>query len=434
MGKFAAIIGGIILTSFYFFPFEFVSFPGVNTKLIMAVISLVLVGVNLAKGRSGRIDKGFMVLCLYALLVSFTTLFAVFYNDTRDYTYITYVISMLVWTGGGYTAVSAIKWVHGKVSVQLVIYYLIAACVMQSLLAIGINNFPAVEVFCNSFCLGLSDTKNYVDEGRLYGIGCAFDVAGMRFAAVLIMMGFLLPRIIKRYNEQRPYIIILYLFAFVLISVTGNMIARTTTVGLIVALLYILYSLLHPFRINLESAPLWKWMVFFILASSVILMALYNFDANFRENFRFAFEGFFSLVEKGRWEVHSNDILVTMYRFPESFRTWIIGDGYFFNTNLDPYYTGVEYKEYYMATDVGYLRFIYYSGLIGLGAFALFMCKAASFCMKKYERYKVLFFLLLILQFLIWAKVASDIYSVFALFIAMYSVSKTEMSIDGDDE
>ena len=97
-----------------------------------------------------------------------------------------------------------------------------------------------------------------------------------------------------------------------------------------------------------------------------------------RNYIQFAFEGFFSLVEKGRWEVSSNEILKNMYRFPESIKTWIIGDGYIENPKNDPYFIGKLTGGYYMGTDVGYLRFIYYFGLIGLIAFIIFMVKAGK--------------------------------------------------------
>lgn len=426
MGRYWAIIGTVILTSCYYFPFETVLLPSVNTKLIMAVVSLVILITDLAKGQRGAISKYFIVLCFFASLVSLTSLFAIYYNNTQDYLYVTYIISMLVWMGGAYTLGTVIKWLHNKVTIPIIVYYLVAACAMQCILALAINRYLAVESFCNSFCEGLSSVKKYMDNSRLYGVGCSFDTAGLRFAAVLVMMGYFLPRIVAKYKEKNR-IIISYAFAFVLISIVGNMISRTTSVGMIMALVYVLCSLkLHILRIDSETGYLWKWILLLFTVSLALIILLYNLDDNFKENFRFGFEGFFSLFEKGKWEVHSNEILITMYRFPEIFKTWVIGDGYIFNTNLDPYYTGVEYKEYYMATDVGYLRFIYYSGLIGLGAFVIFMCKAASICMRRFRNYRDLFLLLLILQFTIWLKVSTDIFCVFALFLVINDVPEID--------
>ena len=134
----------------------------------------------------------------------------------------------------------------------------------------------------------------------------------------------------------------------------------------------------------------------------------------------FAFEGFFSLFETGKWEVGSNEKLMSMYVFPESLKTWMIGDGYIVNPiTIDPYYTGDIYDGYYMGTDVGYLRFIFYFGLIGLIAFSVFIYKSYVVCCKRFVDYKDLFLLLLMLNFIVWLKVSTDIFLIFALFLMM---------------
>lgn len=428
ISKYLTIIAAVILTSFYFFPFEFVFLPGVNTKMMMAVVSLVILVVNLAKKQLGAIDKDFFVLCLFALSVSFATLFSVFYNNTRDYTYVTYIISMLVWVGGAYTLMTFIKWVHGKVSVSIMTYYLIATCVMQCLLAVAINNFPVVYSFCCSFCDGFSTMRELIgDEGRLYGVGCSFDPAGIRFAAVMVIMGYFFPKIVNKY-KGKPLVVILYIVSFVIISVIGNMVARTTTVGMVMALFYVAYSLRPRTLGNVSGTNLlFKWVAFLFVISVIVIVPWYYYSYEFRKSFQFAFEGFFSLFESGKWEVHSNEMLYGSFNvLPKSLGTWIIGDGYIFDTTLDPYYIGKVYKEYYMGIDVGYLRFIFYSGVIGLGAFIIFMFKAASICMSRHKEYGLMFLLLFVLQLAVWVKVATDIFCVFALFVVFDSITSDD--------
>lgn len=45
----------VVLTSLFFFPFEFTFLPGFNTKMIMAGMGLVLFGINMASGGRGRV-------------------------------------------------------------------------------------------------------------------------------------------------------------------------------------------------------------------------------------------------------------------------------------------------------------------------------------------------------------------------------------------
>lgn len=117
-----------------------------------------------------------------------------------------------------------------------------------------------------------------------------------------------------------------------------------------------------------------------------------------------------------------------MYVFPETLKTWIIGDGYFLNpSDIDSYYTGKIYGGYYMGTDVGYLRFIFYFGLIGLIAFSIFIYKTYRICYQRFPYMKDLFFMILLINFIVWFKVSTDIFLVFALFLMVDKTDNEKM-------
>lgn len=418
MIRIICIVITMVITSFYFFPFEFVFLPAVNTKMAMAAVGLVLLGVRMAQSRSAVLNKDFFTLSLWALGVSLAGFVAVVYNDTHDYTYATYAMSMWVWTGAAYVVMELIRKVHGKISVELVTHYLIVVCVLQCILALLIDRIPAFEQAVNSVVSGLGfvelDTLNKSE--RLYGIGASLDVAGTRFSAVLVMIAFLLT---KLENKKQNLYLLFYVIAVFIIGVVGNMMSRTTTVGLILFIAYLVYkSRIYVLKISPEVKTVFSWFVGSLFVLIPILIYLYHIDMDVRNNLRFAFEGFFSLAEEGRWNVHSNEILKNMYVFPDNLKTWIIGDGYFANPyDLDPYYIGPKWGGYYMATDVGYLRFIFYFGLIGLFVFSYFMWLSGRVCMQKFKKEKALFVLLLMVHFIVWFKVATDIFLVFALFL-----------------
>ncbi len=46
-----------------------------------------------------------------------------------------------------------------------------------------------------------------------------------------------------------------------------------------------------------------------------------------------------------------------------------------------------------------------------------FVCKAGAYCIKNLAKYKLMFVLLLLANFIIWFKVSTDIFLVFALFL-----------------
>lgn len=418
MSKIVGIVVGILVTSLYFFPFEFTFLPGVNTKMAMAAFGLLLLCINMAKSKNSSIDKNFFYLSLMALGVSLASFISVVYNNTRDYNYVSYIVSMLVWSSAAYVVVSFIRWIHGKASVFLLCNYLIAVCVMQCILAVMIDKMPAFENLVNNIISGLGFVQLDMLEqsGRLYGIGASLDVAGSRFAAIFVMIAFIITHINR--TDKRKYLW-LYVLAIVIIGAVGNMMSRTTTVGLILFITYIIFeSKIWKFTLNPDVRRFVLWMGGGLLIILPFVIYLYNTDITVKENIRFAFEGFFSLAEEGEWNVHSNNILKNMYVFPDNYRTWIIGDGYLENPyKIDPYYVGPNWGGYYKATDVGYLRFIFYFGLIGLTIFSCFMFYAGKISANKFKTEKIMFYMLLAVHFIIWLKVATDIFLVFALFL-----------------
>lgn len=419
MIRVVAMLVLVMLTSMYFFPFEFSFLPGINTKMMLAGAGLVCLIVNIARrGERAGVDSDLFRLSMWAFAISVISLAAVVYNNTTDFTYASYLVSMWVWLGGGYAVTQAIKMVHGHINIRLVCHYLIAVCFAQCVVAYMMGQVPELKDFVDSF-LGSSGFMGKVED-RLYGIGASLDVAGMRFAAILIIIAYLCINKDSE-NENSRNTLIIYVFTFLIIAYIGNMIGRTTTVGIIIALLYLVYVALGGTPIQKHAAKE-VWLV--LLATTLVFLPIiiysYNTDTAVHNNIRFAYEGFFSLAEKGRWETHSNEILKDMYVFPDNAKTWLIGDGYFDNPiETDPYYIGRIWNGFYHGTDVGYLRFIFYFGVTGMVCFLLYMCNVAWVCMKRQKSYSVLFAILLALNFIVWLKVSSDLFPVFAIFLCI---------------
>lgn len=420
MWKLIKILLAGIAVSFYFFPFEFTFLPGVNTKMVMAGVGLVLYVLDLAKGRAPQIKKDGFQIAVIAALVSLCGLASVIINNTNDYTYATYIVSMFVWLGGAYTAVKIVKWLHGYVSVELICNYLIGVCVGQCVLALMIDSIPSFKALVDSYVVGFDfvDTDRLTRAGRLYGIGAALDVAGTRFSAILVVIAVMLQSLSKsRYHKY----ILLYLVAFIFISVVGNMMARTTIVGVVIALSFlILKSGILTMSLRKDSARIGMYLVGTLCVAIPIITYLYSTNQQFYDNIRFGFEGFFSLAETGKWETNSNNILKNMIVFPDNWRTWLIGDGYFDNpTFRDPYYVGAPHGGFYKNTDIGYLRFLFYFGILGLITFVVYFCQVAIACVGRFPRYTAMFIMLLSINMIVWLKVSTDIFVVFALFLCV---------------
>ena len=89
-----------------------------------------------------------------------------------------------------------------------------------------------------------------------------------------------------------------------------------------------------------------------------------------------------------------------MIVWPESLKTWIIGDGYIENPASDPNFLGEVTGGYYRGTDIGYLRYIFYFGIIGLAALIAVFIKSTKICIDHFKGYKILFLLILCLAFI----------------------------------
>lgn len=191
MIKIIGIILALIVTDFYFFPFEPAILSGVNVKMILAALAIPYIIVLLATKRNGLIDKDFLIMCLFTIPISLFSLLSNVYNDTNDLSFNFYFVSVFVWMAAGFMAVSMIKLVHHELSIQLLADYLIGVCCLQCFLALCMEYIPSLKAFIDGI-MGGSEAFMGDAGDRMHGLGCALDVAGGRFAAVLVMIAYLL--------------------------------------------------------------------------------------------------------------------------------------------------------------------------------------------------------------------------------------------------
>jgi hypothetical protein len=141
--------------------------------------------------------------------------------------------------------------------------------------------------------------------------------------------------------------------------------------------------------------------------ASVLVLAVYLYQNSqvFYENFRFGFEGFFNWVETGEFTTGSTEHLETMWVWPQTRRAWIIGEGIVgvFKTN----------------SDIGYVNFIFYCGLIGMVIYSLYYIYNHLCLNSKFNNFQLLSVLFVATTFIIWAKVQTDIFFIDALLFCV---------------
>ena len=408
-----AMLFASVIVSGYYFSFEFTLLPGINTKMMLAVVGVFLVIYRGCREHGITITKDFMGAAGLAFIFSLICFIAIDYNHTDDYSYVTYFTSFFTWLGGAYTVCAFIRSIHGAANLRLLTGYLAFVCALQCILAQLIDRIPGFQLWVDTYID--SGQWFYKEVGRLYGIGAALDPAGVRFAIVLLLIAYLLCEDEDiRQNRKK---IVGFSICFFLISILGNMISRTTTVGMMIGLIYIVYST-GIFRLIIHARNFRFYSIWgAILIIFIVLGAyLYQTDESFYSNMRFAFEGFFSWVETGKWSTDSTAKLNSvMWVWPQDFKSWMIGTGLF--------------GGYIYSTDIGYCRFILYCGLIGFGTFILFFIYNTWMFICKYPSCRLLALGILALSFVIWVKVATDLFLIYALFYCLDDESKKKSKL-----
>ncbi len=393
-----------IIVSLYYFPIGLSFLPeSLNSKMILAGIGSVLFFFDSVRIKRFEATMDMLGAIGLALLFSYICYISTDINYTSDYSYSTYFISFFVWLAGAYSVVYLIRKTHGEANFRLLTTYLAAVCTSQCILALMIDHIAPFKNLVDSF---VSQGQEFFDEiNRLYGIGAALDPAGVRFSIVLILIAAVLCKdnIVR---SNRKYMVGL-LLAFFIIAIVGNMISRTTSVGMAMGFLYLIWTTgILRLVIKVENLKFFTVFIVMLAIITVVSIYLYNTDQSYHNNLRFAFEGFFNWMETGEWKTSSTDKLNTqMWKWPQDTKTWLIGTGIF----------GL----FTFGTDIGYCRFILYSGLIGFGAFALFFIYNPVVFALKTRKYRWLFLLLMALSFIVWMKVATDIFIIYALFYCL---------------
>lgn len=397
-----------------YYSFSFAAFPSApNTKMLLAILGLLwFLFDSWRHGKGLPFSPVMLTGTIFAGLYSLINLISVEINNTNDYSYANYLTTFFVWIFSVYPALSLMRIVHGAITIPRITYYLTAVTVFQCITALLIDNYPGFDDFCSSIVFWSLEFFASIDRLRCFST--ALDPAGVRFALVLILIAATI--CVDEQIQQSSLRLCLLFIAYLLISGIGNMVARTTSSGMGVGLLILL---VHSNVAGLKVRPsMVRTMSIFGILLFVALgigVYLYNTSDYYRQMLEFAFEGFFSLFNKGEFQTSSTDVLATMWIWPTDMQTWIIGSGI--------------YGSFTFGSDIGYCRLILYSGLVGFGLFALSFIYYAFHFAGKYRPYRWLFLAYLAMTFIIWMKVSTDIMMIYAFFF--WFTKQEEDAING---
>ena len=401
MKKFWAGFITAVALSFFVFPVEFTFLPSaLNSKMIMAGWGIVVFLYRCIRERRVEIPRIIFISGLLAALFSLWCLIAVTLTETYNMEYVSYIKSFLTWVFGALGACAVMKFCTGKDDLPTLTKYLAIVCVSQCILALLFDNVPFTVSLANRLFFTGSDF--YRSGGRLFGIGCALDVAGVRFSAILLLVAHQIAT--NAQLGEKNLSIVTMLLVFLITTLVGAMISRTTVVGAALGLAYMAVANMKVMRggyVSSRQVRVFLVGVVTLLVAGALAVYLYQSSQMFYENVRFGFEGFFNWVETGEFRTGSTDHLQTMWVWPTTPRGWWIGEGIVgvFQTN----------------SDIGYCNFILYCGLIGMVIYSLYYIYNHLCLNEKYNHFLLMSLLMVALTFIIWAKVQTDSFFMDAL-------------------
>lgn len=194
-------------------------------------------------------------------------------------------------------------------------------------------------------------TDSILVEYRLMGIGNSFWTAGVNYGMDLLFLT-VLAYLGDSYIYKKK---ILYWCCIIIVIVAGILSARTFFISLLPIGLFILITNKKILSFFISSFKTIVIIVLLLLLSIKLLSNFIDID-RFEKIFSWALEIFINFFAGDGMQSSSTDTMFSMYVFPDNIKTWLIGDGFYEMSD----------GSYYKGTDIGFLRQIYYYGIIGL--------------------------------------------------------------------
>jgi len=270
-----------------------------------------------------------------------------------DWYFVKLVLNFFLNCFSAYLLVWWARKCYHQLDFGIILQYLVGAALLQAFISFVFYANPSLfyqylSLLNEKSNQGLLERADFINK-RFIGVGSVFFSgvikAGIAYFAILI-----LPHFRKnKWTENR----LLYFLCVLILGVSGLMIARTFMVAMILgAILYVFLELKTLREFFLRSLTM-LLIVIGIYALAFCIIYLVADEQRFPIAFYYVFEIFINLFSDFRLETTSTDDLQSMYVFPDQLHTWLLGDARMANSD----------GTYFMHTDVGYLRLLFYFGL-----------------------------------------------------------------------
>lgn len=398
-------IAAVILLFFFVYPIFFKGIP-VSTRIAFSILGLVFFYIDFIHKRTS-LFLGYIPVLLVLLLIFLLSSLSVLINGTGDFEFIKYPVSIIAILVGANALIRIFSIMNIRCSFEFIAKLFVGVVFIQSIIALLMYAFP------NFYDLMMSIQQLSIDEVvkmdslaeiRVIGFGSQYFGAGIINGLALIILAYLI-----RIGEF-DCAILKSAVVFLTIFIVGIGMARTTFIGFGLAAI-----LLYPgdSMLKLKINYLKRSVLFF---SSIIILIILGVISTFvffprlvsssMPLINFALEMFLNYFNSGQLSTVSTSHLETMYIFPSRIDTYFIGDGLY--TNADGLY--------YMGTDVGYLRLLFYFGVVGIILYIFLQYLLLRQSTQTIRHGRILFIFIFIYILILNLKGFADLASVTSLF------------------
>lgn len=271
-----------------------------------------------------------------------------------------YTKSQFAWLFSGYLIIYIFYLIYPRGSLFTLLYYIVAAIVIQGIISIAMYQNAAINSFFMSIQMvdelilyKLKDTEGE----RLIGYGTAFFGAGIIYGAALICMAYIIVK--KQFNLLQS---ILWAAVYAFVFFVGVLSARTTIIGLAASIILAVAILLFG-----QGGRKGQFLRFIALSAIFGMIGYTLCYVYFPEFADWAFEAFINYSQTGEFTTQSTQGLEEMFVLPQTFNVWLFGQ-----SNMG-----------FWGSDVGYSRLLFFTGLPGTIAFFFYQLMLAKTAFSK---------------------------------------------------
>lgn len=401
MAKLIGRVSSVALFFFYIFP---VNTYVLNSKYVVLIVAMyfLLIDILRRKVMLEELVKRPLYPILLAFTLSLVSLCSAFINQIFDPLYLYSLFSTLIYIVSAWGILRFMSNYYSSITFELIVLHIMFAVLLQCIISVMIYFTPDFRDILFSV-IKLNPLEEQAIERtpfRLHGIGANFFNLGIINSVTLVL---LTPLVFyaKGINKQ------ILSFIFFIILIIGMMMSRTTIVAL-PFVFYLIHKLSNKLVVLLIKILLTIIFVIFVLSVfyGSYLEAFYDENSQLVE---FGFEMFFNFFSGDGLTTGSSDQLSEVFYLPDNLLTFIIGDGRCTDPN--------DSLAYYMNTDLGICRQIFYFGFTGFIVWVVYYYQLYKATSCNYPHYRIVFLMLFWLCMLLNYKGITNLTAFFALFL-----------------